>query len=252
MKLTLVLPLLSALALTGLTGCGYIKSLFPDKEKDYQYTVEIPPLVLPADLAKNDGLKRPAPAVPMTPGTAETSANAVTPGSNSANEVPELVAPAPNALEPLPAASEEPITVSTSTDSKSSQHEQIPVTLLKTADGIDTLRLSAPFENAWRAVDKALSRKSVEVTNRNKAEKQFTLHYDPDEKALEDRSFWQEAFFIFHGLNGNEQEFIVKLNDHNGQTDAVILDKDQKPTADASALKLLKLLQDTIQSGFNK
>lgn len=247
MKLTLMLPLLSALALTGLTGCGYIKSLFPDKEKDYQYTTEIPPLVLPADLAKNDGLKRPAPTAPVNAGDAEIGSSAAAPSINPASEAPELTTPAPSGLEPLPAASEEPVA-----GSKPSQHELIPVTLLKTADGTDTLRLSAPFENAWRAVDKALSRKSVEVTNRNKADKQFTLHYDPDEKALDDRSFWHEAFFIFHGLSNNEQEFIVKLSEHDSQTDAVILDKDQKPTADASALKLLKLLQDTIQSGFNK
>jgi outer membrane protein assembly factor BamC len=36
--------------LAALQGCGYIKGLFPDKEKDYQYTTEIPPLQLPADL----------------------------------------------------------------------------------------------------------------------------------------------------------------------------------------------------------
>ena len=36
-----------------LAGCSYVKSLFPDKERDYQYTTEIPMINYPADLRKN-------------------------------------------------------------------------------------------------------------------------------------------------------------------------------------------------------
>ncbi|OYV20391.1 MAG: hypothetical protein CG441_409, partial [Methylococcaceae bacterium NSM2-1] len=42
-----------ATVLFNLSACSYVKSLFPDKEKDYQYTTEIPPLILPDDLKKN-------------------------------------------------------------------------------------------------------------------------------------------------------------------------------------------------------
>ncbi len=34
----------------GLSGCSTIKRYFPDKEKDYHYSKEIPPLILPEDL----------------------------------------------------------------------------------------------------------------------------------------------------------------------------------------------------------
>lgn len=41
------------MALTNLTACGWIKSQFPDKGKDYYYSSEIPPLYVPPELANN-------------------------------------------------------------------------------------------------------------------------------------------------------------------------------------------------------
>ena len=44
---------MAALVLLNVSACTYVKSLFPDKEKDYQYTTEIPPLIIPEDLKKS-------------------------------------------------------------------------------------------------------------------------------------------------------------------------------------------------------
>jgi outer membrane protein assembly factor BamC len=52
MKTKIITLLISAAALSALSACSYVKSLFPDKEKDYQYTTEIPPLIMPDDLKK--------------------------------------------------------------------------------------------------------------------------------------------------------------------------------------------------------
>lgn len=240
-----------------LTACGYVKSLFPDKEKDYQFTTEIPPLVLPADLAKDDSLKvlarRPEPAVSEP----QTQPEIVAPVADK----PTVAEPAPStaSITPVPTTpaivdaptpeTSLPDTTSTATPVK---REPIPVVIQKSAAGGDVLRLATGFETAWRAIDKALSRKSIEVTARNKAEKSFTLHYDPDEKALEDHSFWHETFFMFNSLNSNEQEFTVKLTEQGQQTEVMVLDKEQKPATDASASSLLNLLQDTIKSDFAK
>ncbi len=252
MKPKIVLPLITFLALNLLTGCGYIKSLFPDKEKDYQYTTEIPALVLPPDLSKDDSLKlvtRPGqPVIAEQPEATSLSAPAV--------EQP-MQAPIATTAAPIPPKEAEPIAVDalSATDTASStppRHELIPVALVKSATGEDILRLGIPFESAWRAIDKALSRKSIEVTDRNKAEQQFTLNYDPDEKALEDRSFWHETLFMFRGFQNNDQAFIVKLMGNGEKTDVLVLDKEHKPATDASALTLLKLLQSTIQSDFAK
>ncbi|MDD5273726.1 MAG: outer membrane protein assembly factor BamC [Methylovulum sp.] len=249
MKPKIVLPLITFLALNLLTGCGYVKSLFPDKEKDYQYTTEIPALVLPPDLRKDDSLKlvtRPEqPVIAEQPEATPLNVPAV-----------EQSMQAPTAA-PIPPKEVEPIAIDTptATDTAGStppKHELIPVALVKSATGENILRLSVPFENAWRAIDKALSRKSIEVTDRNKAEQQFTLNYDPDEKALEDHSFWHETLFMFRGFQNNDQAFTVKLMANGEKTDVLVLDKEHKPATDASALSLLKLLQNTIQSDFAK
>ncbi|MDD2724791.1 MAG: outer membrane protein assembly factor BamC [Methylovulum sp.] len=252
MKAKILLIITGMLALNLLTACGTIKSLFPDKEKDYQYTTEIPALVLPADLAKGRDLKpiaRTEPALANKPETnaipasaVEKTPEALAPATVLPNEAPEIASPA---LSETPASE-------TKANTTPIKHEPIPVTLQKSAEGVDILRLAAPFETSWRAIDKALSRKSIEVTNRNKAEKTFALHFDPDEKALEDQSLWHEALFIFSGLQNNEQEFTVKLTDQGQQTDVTVLDKEQKPATDASAARLLNLLQDTIKSDFAK
>ena len=43
---------ISIAALSGLTACSSVKEMFPDKEKDYQFSTAIAPLTIPDDLAK--------------------------------------------------------------------------------------------------------------------------------------------------------------------------------------------------------
>lgn len=253
---------ISMLVASTLPACGYIKSLFPDKEKDYQYTTEIPALVLPLDLGRENILKPPAVAAAPSGNTAvdSSAASAVKPAAVEHPVVDSrpLASPvATTAVAEQPAIVDTPVDntdtpVAADTEAPLAKRESIAVELIKAADGNSRLRLSAPFDKAWRTVDKALSRKSIEVTSRNKQESAFNLHYDPNEKKLEDGSLWDEALFIFSGLQGNEKEFVVKLIDNGQQTDVIILDTAQHPAADAGALNLLNLLQETIKTDFAK
>lgn len=240
-----------------LPACGYIKSLFPDKEKDYQYTTEIPALVLPPDLGRDNILKRPPVAVPSANTVVDSPAAPAAKPATVEQPVVDSRPVATTAVAEQAAIVDTPVDntdapVAADTDAPPAKHEFIAVELIKSADGNSRLRLGAPFDKAWRIVDKALSRKSIEVTRRNKQESAFNLHYDPNEKKLEDGSLWDEALFIFSGLQGDEKEFVVKLIDNGQQTDVVILDTAQHPAADAGALNLLKLLQETIKTGFAK
>jgi outer membrane protein assembly factor BamC len=101
-------------------------------------------------------------------------------------------------------------------------------------------------------VGKALSRKSIEVTNRNQEEGLFHVQYDPNKQEVEDGSILDEIRFFFKGFEITEQEYVVKLSENNQQTDIVVLDKEQKPVADAGSLSLLMLLHDTIKSDLAK
>ncbi len=85
-------PVIILLATTLLPGCSYIKSWFPDKEKDYQYTVEIPELVLPDTLTAPLSPITPNPA-DMRPATPEQMPNAAPPTAPQASAQP-IITPA--------------------------------------------------------------------------------------------------------------------------------------------------------------
>jgi outer membrane protein assembly factor BamC len=203
--------------LVNVSACTYIKNLFPDKEKDYQFTTEIPPMVLPPDLSGDSTAKVPA------------ASTAEAPESNDA---------AP--------------TVSSTEETPTIDRKLIQVELVDADQGTKQLNIGAPIEMAWRMVGKALSRKSIEVTNRNQEEKLFHVQYDPNKQEVEDGSFWDEVKYFFKGIEITEQEYLLKLVANNQQTDVIIMDKDQKPATDGTSLSLLTLLHDTIKADLAK
>jgi outer membrane protein assembly factor BamC len=235
--------------LFNLSACSYIKSLFPDKEKDYQYTTEIPPLILPEDLKKNQipGVPKPVSSSSPLGVNADTAVPAVAvnaPVEQAASTAPAInkpaVTPTASAAEttPAPSAESEPVVPDTA----------ITVDRVKFDDGQNRLRINVPFTKAWRIINKALSRKSIEVTERDQEARIITVQYDPDEKKVEDGSYWDEAVFMFSGIQSNEKTYLLKLEESNQQTDIVVVDEDQQLLSDAASFKLLTLLQETIKA----
>jgi len=193
-----------------LSACSYIKSYFPDKEKDYQFTTEIPALILPPDL---DTKAAPA-AAPAS--TSESVAKTV-------EEVKEAVE---SVINP----------------------KIIKAELVKFDNGEARLRIGASMARAWREVGKALSRRSLEVTYRNQEEGLFRVQYDPDEQTVEESSIWDEVVFMFSGVGGNEKEYTLKLAENKQQTEVAVLDQDLQPLSEGAGLRLLTLLQETINA----
>jgi len=201
-----------------LSACTYIKNLFPDKEKDYQFTTEIPPLTVPPDLAGGSIIN-----VPAAPAASASTAEA----APAAEPSPE---PAPTV-----------------------ERKLIQVELVDADQGTKRLRIGAPPLTGWRMVGKALSRKFMEVTSRNQEEGLFRVLYDPNSKEVEDGGIWDEVVFFLKGFETNEQEYVLKLVENDSQqTDVVILDKEQKPIADEASLSLLTLLRDTMKADLAK
>jgi len=207
-----------AAVLVNLSACSYVKTLFPDKERDYQFTTEIPSLSLPADL--NATVTAAAPPSPATEvvGTEDTT---------------EVAPPAaPSDAEPV------------------AEHNSIQVELIKTEQGENRLRIAAPIAQAWRIVGKALSRKSVEVNLRNQEEKSFVVQYNPSEQKVEDESFWDELSFMFGGFETGDKEYLIELLDTDVQvTEVQVTDKEQQSSAgDGPGLSLLTLIRDAIKA----
>jgi len=250
--------LLITAATLNLSACGYIQSLFPDKEKDYQYTTEIPPLVLPDDLkagAAADAVEEPSlqKAEPVKeesqPASAESEPaekapeaadDAETAGAEAESEQPEASEPA--VPEAQPGAKSE-----AREEKKDVQQEGTPVELVRFSDGERRLRIASSPDKAWHLVSKALSRNSIEVTQRDQDQKLFYVQYYPEARKAEDGSLLDEAIFLFKGFEANEQEYLLKLIAVDDKTDLAVTDKDLNPVSDEASVKLLRLLGGTIQ-----
>jgi len=208
---------ITAVALLNLSACGYIQTLFPDKERDYQFTTEIPTLVLPPDLNGSVIAAAPAPSKPET--------------------VDAEQSPVASTNEPAEA---EPV----------AQRNLIQTELVKTEQGENRLRIAAPVAQAWRMVGKALSRKAVEVTQRNQEEKSYLVQYNPNEQKVEDESILDELRFMFDGFETGDKEYLIELQDVDAQvTEVLVTDKERQSSAgDGPGLNLLTLIRDTIKA----
>lgn len=228
----------------GLSGCSYVQSLFPDKERDYQYTTEIPLINWPAELRRSQPEGSAAIGNAPEPPPPSTNIESNETGTNTDN-----VSPAnPPEAQPVPT----PETSSTevaSADESDRRDTVSSVEVIKYDDGESRLRLGSGYSKSWRVVNKALTRNTIEVTERNHDQGQIAVRYDPDEKKAQDGSYMDEISFIFKGLDINDREYVLKLEEHAQQTDVIVLDEGHLPLLnDDAALRLLKVLADTIKA----
>lgn len=227
-------------------GCSYLENYFPDKERDYQYNSEIPLLNWPAEIRPNQPAKNALQSSTEANSLTETSVSENT--SDSGNILPNQGAdPAPvtESESSKPEISPTEV-VNSETDDRTAITS---VEIVKYDDGESRLRLGTGFSKAWRAVSKALSHNAIEVTERKHEQGLITIQYDPDEKTAIDDSFWDELNFFFHGINTNEEEYRLKLEEHNEQTDVLVLNKEHLPMLNnENAVRLLKVLAGTIKS----
>ena len=235
MKTGMITRLIAVAVLSALSACSYVKSLFPDKEKDYQYTTEIPPMILPPDLKPNYIPSLPASAPPASSGADATEAA----------PVEKAVSAAPAANKPAASA---PVEDAASDSEPELPNQAITVERVKFDNGENRLRINVPFIRAWRITGKALSRKFIEVTARNQDAGLFTVQYDPDEHTAKELSYWDEVTSLFSEMHGTEKTYLIKLEKNNQHTDIVVVDKDQQPLSDTASFKLLTLLQETIKA----
>ncbi len=234
-----------------LSACGFIKGLFPDKEKDYQYTSEIAPLVYPKDLAKGG-----APSFAPTDLADSSPVQASVVPESAA--LPEKIVPTSTAQ---PAATDEKNSsgnapagntdvAKAAANNGSEKHavtKHIPIANTVLKDGnVQLLRVEADFDTVWRAVNKALSRQSVEVIDRNGAAQQVTLRYENPADSAANRSLWDETLYILSGMPSTDKQYTLKFSPHGQQTDVAVYNEQQQPVADDSSLSLLKLLQNAI------
>ena len=198
-----------------LASCSLLERLkhsLPDKEKDYHYSTEIPDLIVPPDL------------------------------SNSTIEYKVAKAGLDYDAAPKQAGNLDA--------DKNKQPAEQQVSLVSYTAGPPRLKINEPIERAWRIVGKALTRKSMEVVDRNRGDGVYFIQYDPNEKDIEDGSIWDELVFLFGDDQSNEEEYQIRLVENNNHTEVLVLDKQGTPLANDVGMNLLNLLLETIKQDF--
>ncbi|WP_221048091.1 outer membrane protein assembly factor BamC [Methylogaea oryzae] len=219
----------SALAM-GLSACSTVQSWFPDKQKEYRYSTEIPPLEIPPNLVGTmDG----------PPGYAD--------------EPPEPV-PAAAAAGTAAAGAAPPSPAGAIADSPIGKYRPSPVgaelTAVLAKDSTSPhIAIEAPFPNAWTMVDKAINRLRLEIKDKNRSQKVLYVYYSENAKPFEP-SWSDDLLAPFGGSKhrDDEREYQVRLEDLGDVLTKVrVFDgAGEKAQAEGEGYQLLQLIQKKI------
>ena len=224
-KLRVYIPFMILCLTLGLGGCG---GILPDREKEYQYSSELPPLEIPPDMTGPNS-EDPMATVPDASGTA------------SLNELQQE-------------SDREPVVLTADT-----------VRLVDLPGGSTLLEIDETFPRVWRIVGKALSRLELEVTDRDRSIGIYYFLYDDpeaveDEEAKEveedDSEDDEDSGGLFEDLaeifsdetEPKEVEFRAKLEEENNTIRLVLLDQFGQPQSQGTGLRLLKMIREKILS----
>lgn len=202
------------------SGCSTLQSWFPDKEKDYQFTTELPPLVIPPDLVQK-------PSLPTRVASVELS-------------VPEI---AKSVKEDATKIIQRPTLSDAETDITKNE---IQLSLIH--ENAPTLNLNVPVARAWRIVGKALSRNGIEVTKHDQENGQIHIQV-ANAKTQPEKSLWDNTIDVFNPFAQTEQKYILQFKENNAKTSVTILDEALQPISDD---KLLASLFDSIKADLSK
>lgn len=202
-------PTLLAGALASLTACSVISDLFPDKQKQYRYSSELPDLEVPPDLlgSKIDEIgTEPSQSTAGDGGTGEPSAKPTKKKRKSDKPPPSS-------------------------------------TLAETAENAALIELSEPYAEAWNDVSRALGRLKVEITDQNRADGVFYVYYggEPPKKP-EEEGFWDSVASVFNVERDKAREYRVKLENKEDYTFVRVYDQSDNVVSEGKGLELLKRL----------
>lgn len=230
-------------------GCGYVKSLFPDKERDYQFTTEIPELVVPDDL-KNKTFPTRAPASPRPDTPAPVAATAPAPVESDNVEVTSAAAELPST--PMPNESAAKPEVSKAQTAPAPSRTQVESAgespRRQSSDGVSSLEIDQSITQAWWLVSKSLSRQKLEIVERNMDKGYFFVKYDPNAIKPEDGSIWDEFTFMFGDDPSQELEYRISLQALAADsTEVTVQDSQGRSLSNTAATSLLRLITDGIK-----
>lgn len=221
----------------GISGCSTLQSWFPDKEKDYQFTTELPPLVIPSDLVQKPSLPiRTAPVELLTPKIATTVKNTL----EHKEEVVKAIMPT---IEEVAKVVQRPTISDVETEITKNE-----IQLSLTHENTPALNLNIPVVRAWRIVGKALSRSGIEATKHDQENGQIHVQV-ANGKSQPEKSLWDNTVDVFNPFAESEQKYILQFKENDAKTSVIVLDEALQPISDD---KLLASLFDSIKADLSK
>ena len=213
---------LVAFSTVNLSACSTIKSWFPDKEKDYHYHKELPELEYPPDLQPKPDKQR------------NISDNSKFIKQQQASEDAKDIV-----------YQEQP-------DDAGNSNDLAIVRMVEYDDGSVRMQIDSSMKRAWPMVGKALSRNSIEITDRNRSEAVYFVQYDPEVEKYEDGSILDEFDFFFGDDPRQEKEYHIRLAEDKNLTEVMVADENDKPISEGDGIKLLNLVYETIKADKGK
>lgn len=228
-----------------LSGCSVIQDWFPDKEKDYQFTTELPPLIIPPDLVQKPKLQAHAAPIEMAkPKIEKAIESAKAAVSQHAEEIAKVEKTVATEIET--AVSRPPLS------SPEIAKNEIQISL--THENVPSLNLNVPTARAWRIVNKALSRSGIEVTKHEPETGKITVQIAEKSEKLtpEEDSFFSGTSSVFSGFINDEQRYVLQFQETSEKTSITVLDSDLQPLKNAGSEKLLSTLFESIKTDLSK
>ncbi|QFY44044.1 outer membrane protein assembly factor BamC [Candidatus Methylospira mobilis] len=214
--------------MVALTGCSYITDLFPDKQKAYRYSEDIPPLEIPPDLTSS--------TIKGLPGNGGGARDALASQSN------EQIADTSNVK-------------SSELAMPAKRTKAIVAVLAQGDDDVPFVDVAAPFAETWNLVGRAMGRLELEVTEQSRSDRQYFVYFGGEKsgKTNDEQGWWQSLLGGDDSAAPDEkaEQFHVKLEPKDSHTHIYVLDNAGKPVLQGAGLRLLKKLSDTLD-GFEK
>lgn len=112
------------------------------------------------------------------------------------------------------------------------------------------LRINSPFAYVWRVVGKALTARSIEITDKNRSLATYYVQYDSTRQEVADGSFWAEIVFFFGSDVHQEKPYQIFLTVTEQGTEVFVQDELGNNLSAGDGEKLLTLLYETIKKDF--
>ncbi len=234
------------MALLGLQGCSVLAGLFPDKQKQYQYSTEIPPLEIPPDLlASTIQGARQSHKNPQQPEADRFAPTDSSPADMSlASSLPPV---SPGMAQPATPTDTDTDADTGDDDEASRSGDSDRYVLAESSDGTPLIEINQPYPAAWNTVGRALGRLKLEISDQNRSDGLYYVYHGERSESPPEHGLLSELMGFITGKPTRGQEFRLRVEEHGQMTYVMVVDDNHQPIRTGEGLELLKQLYGGLQ-----